>query len=156
MNVSMSDIRVRRPREHEALIHELQERGSFPAMRDVLLFAAAVGYRQGRRVPFSSSGEPIRYGILIQPPFGDTLVNLLATNVVTDDPEILDIFRLQERVTIFEEYANGGLEYIQEQVNARRRPPARIVIELVTQAFEDTGGVKPVTVDDLLQSITWG
>ena len=135
---------------------ELQDEAKFPYFRDILLFAAAVGYRQNRRVPFTSSGEPIRYETLTTPAFSETLVNMIAANVVTDDPEIMDGSRIEERIKIFEEYANGGLEYLQEQVNVRHQPAALVVIELVTEALTEDGGAKPVTVDDLLGGVNWG
>ena len=80
---------------------------------------------------------------------------MIAANVV-DDPEIMDDTRMDERFKIFEEYANGGLEYIQEQVNVRHQPAALVVIDLVTEAFADDSGAKPVSVDELLGGVTWG
>src|SRR3954468_3060443 len=134
---------------------ELQTEGKFPTYRDILLFAAAVGFRQDRRVPFTaSSGDPIRSDVLMAPGFSDTLINMIAANVV-DDPEIMDDTRMDERFKIFEEYANGGLEYIQEQVNVRHQPAALVVIDLVTEPFADNGGAKPVSVDELLGGVTW-
>lgn len=135
---------------------ELQSEGKFPTYRDILLFAAAVGYRQDRRVPFTAaSGDPIRSDVLMAPGFSDTLINMIAANVV-DDPEIMDDARMDERFKIFEEYANGGLEYIQEQVNVRHRPAAMVVIDLVTEAFAVDSGAKPVSVAELLGGVTWG
>jgi dnd system-associated protein 4 len=89
------------------------------------------------------------------PGFSDTLINMIAANVV-DDPEIMDDTRMDERFKIFEEYANGGLEYIQEQVNVRHQPAALVVIDLVTETFADDSGAKPVSVDELLGGVTWG
>lgn len=138
-------------------MQELQAEGKFPTYRDILLFAAAVGFRQQRRVPFTTaSGDPIRSDVLMAPGFSDTLINMIAANVVTDDPEIMDDTRMDERFKIFEEYANGGLEYIQDQVNVRHQPAALVVIDLVTEAFADDSGAKPVSVDELLGGVTWG
>ena len=157
MTTVPSEVRARRPQQHEALVQELQSDANFSTYRDILLFAAAVGFRQERRIPFTSaSGDPIRYETLTVPGFSDTLINMIAANVVTDDPEIMDGSRLEERISIFEDYANGGLEYIQEQVNVRHQPVDLVVIDLVTEAFTNDGGAKPVSVDDLLGSVTWG
>jgi dnd system-associated protein 4 len=136
-------------------MQELQSEGKFPTFRDVLLFAAAVGFRKDRRVAFTaSSGDPIRYEVLTAPGFSDTLINMIAANVI-DDPEIMDGTRVEERIKIFEEYANGGLEYMQEQVNVRHQPAALLVIDLVTEALSEAGGARPVSVDELLSGITW-
>ncbi len=138
-------------------MRELQIDAKFPTYRDILLFAAAVGYRQERRVPFSnSSGDPIRYETMTAPAFSDTLINMIAANVVADDPEVMDARRIEERIKIFEEYANGGLEYLQEQVNIRHKPANLVVIDLVADAFAKDGGAMPVSVDELLRGVSWG
>lgn len=156
MTATPGEVRARRPQHHAPLMQELQDEARFPTYRDILLFAAAVGFHQGRRVPFSaSSPDPIRYEVLTSPAFSDTLFNMVAANVVTDDPEIMDGPRLEERMRIFEEYANGGLEYIQEQVNVRHQPAALVVIDLVTEVFADDRGAKPVSIDDLLGAVDW-
>ncbi|QNE18704.1 DNA phosphorothioation-associated protein 4 [Kribbella qitaiheensis] len=157
MTIALADVRVRRPQQHEALMQELQNEANFPTFRDILLFSAAVGYRQERSVPFSAAaGDPIRYETLTGPAFSDTLVSMIAANVVAEDPEIMDAVRIEERIKIFEEYANGGLEFIQEQVNVRHQPAALVVVDLVAEAFTESGGAKPVSVDELLSGVTWG
>jgi dnd system-associated protein 4 len=136
---------------------EMQREAYFPTFRDILLFAGAVGFRNGRRVPVGAiSGDSIRYEVLVGPGFSDTLISMIAANVVSEDPEILDAARLEERVRIFEEYVNGGLEYIQEQVNVRHQPVALVVIDLVGEVLSGGGGVAPATVDELLSGVTWG
>lgn len=138
-------------------MQELQDEAKFPAFRDILLFAAAVGYRQGRRVAFSgSAGDPIRYEVLTGPNLSEALINMIAANVTPDDPEIMDDSRIEERIKIFEEYANGGLEYIQEQVNVRHQPAALVVLDLVTEAFSESKGAEPASVDELLGGVSWG
>ena len=136
---------------------ELQADGPFfPTFRDILLFAAAVGFRQARRILFTTaSGDPIRYETLTVPTFSEALINMIAANVVADDPEIMDPTRIEERIKIFEEYVNGGLEYLQEQVNVRHQPAALVVIDLVTEAFADDAGANPVSVDELLSGLSW-
>lgn len=156
MTTAQGEVRARRPQQHEALMQEMQNEAKFPTYRDILLFAAAVGFHQQRRVSFTaSSGDPIRYEVLTTPGFSDTLINMIAANVVSHDPEIMDGTRLEERVKIFEEFANGGLEYIQEQINVRRQPVDLVVIDLVTEVLADEGGAKPLSVDELLGGVTW-
>lgn len=156
MTTAPSEVRVRRPQQHETLMAELLEpEAGFPTLRDILLFAAAVGFRHERRVAFTGAGEPIRYETVTVPAFSEALVNMIAANAVTDDPEIMDGVRLEERIRIFEEYANGGLEYIQEQVNVRHQTAALVVAELVTEALSESGGAQPVLVDELLSGVNW-
>jgi len=88
MTSASIEARARRPQQHEALMQEMQNEAKFPTYRDILLFAAAVGFYQQRRVQFTtSSGDPIRYDVLIAPGFSDTLINMIAANEISDDPE---------------------------------------------------------------------
>ena len=156
MTASPGDVRVRRPQQHEALMIELPDEAAFSTFRDTLLFAAAIGVSFKRRVAFSSAaGDPIRYETLTGPSFSEALISMIAVNEIHDDPEIMDSSRLEERVKIFEEYANGGLEYIQEQVNVRHQTADLVVIGLVTEALVESGGAKPVSVDELLSGVSW-
>ena len=134
---------------------ELRDEAAFATFRDILLFAAAVGAHVKRRVPFTASGEPIRYETLKEPMFSETLINMIAANEASDDPEILDSTRAGERVRIFEEYANGGLEYIQEQVNVRHEPVNLVVIGLATDALARSGAAEAVSVEELLSGVSW-
>ena len=156
MTSSQTDVRARRPQEHAVLIEVLQEEAGFTTYRDVLLFAAAVGWGQDRRVPLKgSAGEGIRLEVLTNPAYSDSLISMIAVNAVSDDPEILDAARLEERIRIFEEYANGGLEYIQEQINTRRQTAALVVLDVVTNTLAHDGGIKPMSVEDLLGGAKW-
>jgi dnd system-associated protein 4 len=134
---------------------ELRNAAAFATFRDILLFAAAVGAHVGRRVPFTNSGEPIRYETLKEPMFSETLINMIAANEIADDPEIMDSSRIGERLRIFEDYANGGLEYIQEQVNTRHEPAEVVVISLVTEALAHSGTTEAVSVEELLSGVSW-
>ncbi|MCC2591827.1 hypothetical protein LKO27_00075 [Tessaracoccus sp. OS52] len=157
MNNPPADVRVRRPQQHERLMKELQDEGGFSTFRDILLLAAAVGYRFSRRVTYTeTAGDPIRYETLTGPAFSEALINMIAANVVKDDPEVMDSVRIEERVRIFEEYANGGLDYIQEQVNVRHKPAALVVGDLVYEALSGGGGATPASVEELLGGVTWG
>ncbi|RLK59606.1 DNA phosphorothioation-associated protein 4 [Actinokineospora cianjurensis] len=150
------DHRARRPAEHERLIHELRDDAGFGAYRDILIFAAALGFRNDRRKPVTKpAGDPIRYEVLISGSgYSEALINMIAVNV-SDDPEIMDDARLEERIKIFEEYANGGLDCIQEQINVRHQTAALVVTDLVTEALSDSGGATAASVEELLSSTTW-
>ncbi|MFE4650497.1 hypothetical protein [Streptomyces sp. NPDC056707] len=151
MTASFADVRARRPQQHEALMIELQNEAGFPTYRDILLFAAALGFSHDRHTPVTAThGDAIRYEVLTAPAFSEALINMIAANVITGDPEIMDAARIEERINIFETYANGGLEYIQEQINVRHQPAARVVIDLVTETFSGSSGAKPASVEELL------
>lgn len=151
--MSIGEVRVRRPADHEVLIKRMQEEGGFLYMRDVLLFAAGVGVNNNRRFSFQKSSEPIRYDTLTEPSFSGTFVSMLSAYTLPEDPEILAPERLDERVKIFEEYANGGLEYIQEAINMRKEPLNIVLRSLLNEALTDAGVAKPATIDELLKGI---
>ncbi|GGC53558.1 hypothetical protein IEU95_09950 [Hoyosella rhizosphaerae] len=156
MTTVPTDVRIRRPQQHEALMLELQEEAGFTTFRDIMLLAAAIGYHRSRRVRFTeTAGDPIRYETLTGPTFSEALINMIAANVIGDDPEIMDNVRIQERVEIFEEYMNGGLEYIQEQVNVRIQTAALVLIDLVSEALNDSSGATAASVDELLGGVSW-
>jgi hypothetical protein len=87
--------------------------------------------------------------------FSETLINMIAAREIADDPEIMDSTRAGERVRIFEEYANGGFEHIQEQVNVRHEPANLVVIGLVTEALARSGAAVAVSVEELLGRVSW-
>ncbi|QIP41486.1 hypothetical protein [Rhodococcus qingshengii] len=127
---------------------------SFPTNRDVLLFAAAIGVRFGRSAAFLNSGEPIKYDTLTAPTYADAFVSMIAANEI-EDPEILDTQRTDERIKIFERFANGGLEYIQELINTRGQPVELILADLVTDALSEGSHVAPASIEDLLGGRNW-
>ncbi|MFI8091467.1 DNA phosphorothioation-associated protein 4 [Streptomyces sp. NPDC086080] len=111
--------RFRRPAAHEDLIAALAgKEGPFNAMVDVLMFAAVLGRDKGKREPFDKAGEPIRLALVEGRQYGDVLIDMIAVAEEPNDPKILADERQPDRVEIFEEYANGGLNYIQGEINA--------------------------------------
>ena len=150
--MSNNDTRVRRPAQHEVLLQQLKEEAGFPTMKDILLFAAGVGVTQNRRVSFDKSGEPIRYDTLTSDGWSEPFISMIAAVAATGDPEVLEDARLGERISVFEEYANGGLEYIQEQVNVRKQSYEVVIQSLVLEALSDTQSAKPASIEDLLSS----
>lgn len=111
--------RFRRPAAHEELISALAGKdGPFNAMVDVLMFAAVLGRNKGKRESFDKTGEPIRLALIEGRQYGDVLIDMIAVAEEPNDPKILADERQPDRVEIFEEYANGGLNYIQGEINA--------------------------------------
>lgn len=111
--------RFRRPAAHEDLIAALAgKEGPFNAMVDVLMFAAVLGRNKGKREPFDKAGEPIRLALIEGRQYGDVLIDMIAVAEEPNDPKILADERQPDRVEIFEEYANGGLNFIQGEINA--------------------------------------
>ncbi|MGV9456361.1 DNA phosphorothioation-associated protein 4 [Streptomyces sp. NPDC003635] len=142
--------RFRRPAQHEDLLNQLQSKdGPFRTLVDTIMFAAALGQRKQRREPFDKAGEPIRLSLMEGRHYGDVLIDMLAAVEVQDDPKILADDRLDERVRIFEEYANGGLSYIRGELNTAATSNLDVLISnLVMEAL-----TAPADEDDEVAAI---
>jgi dnd system-associated protein 4 len=81
--------------------------GIFKSRQKVLMFAAALGVKKGERRPLDKRGESIRYSIF-QRAIDDTFIGAVAI-AATADLRVLSSERIDERITIFEEYAHAGL-----------------------------------------------
>ena len=122
--------RLNRPKDKDELLQQLTEQGPFQDNRDVLVFAAALGWHEGRHVPLGAKGEPIRWETATNRRGTEPLINMIAA-VRTGDPEILAADRFDERLEIFEEYANGGLELLRSLLASDPRPPVDVLLGLV-------------------------
>lgn len=117
----MADRRVRIAKDKAALVKALsdEKNGTFQAYADVIVFAAALGAKRKKSVPLeeiSKEPEPIKQSIFANRGY-DPVINLLAI-AHTKDPKILasDETSEGERIIIFEEYANGGLEILEDKL----------------------------------------
>lgn len=153
--MSAVDLRVRRPRDKDVLLQQLRDEGGFPTMRDALLFAAAIGFERGQFEPFEVSSEPIRYETLIDPAYADTLVLMLAAAAHPEDPEVVGHNRLEDAVKVFEAYANGGLSFLQGEINSSRETADQVCLRLTSQALANDVASRP-RIDALAEELTWG
>jgi dnd system-associated protein 4 len=121
--MSINKIRVAKDKAAlvQALINANEKTSPFQTYVEVMVFAAALGAKRKKKVPLGeiSRREP---GPIEQEYFAtkgyDTLIKLLAIAEIKN----IDILSLNEqkyddeRTHIFEEYANGGLEILQEEL----------------------------------------
>ena len=116
----MPERRIRIPADKvlfvKSMLNDREGKGPFELQAQVIAFAAAYGAKYGERLPFSKTGEPIRYGVFVGEKL-DTLINLLAITH-TGDPKILARNDEMEdlRATIFEEFANSGLSLLEDKL----------------------------------------
>lgn len=136
----MADRRIHIPKEHEEFINRLcnandeEYNGPFKTKADALAFAAAYGASLGKRIELSETvRDPIRKVVFDSAGYG-TLINLLAV-ADTENPNVLAITdeKEDERATIFEEYANGGLTHL-AQVCANDTNLANSILLIVNQS----------------------
>lgn len=115
----MAESRIRIAKDKADLVRALRDgsdaNGPFKTYADVVAFAAVLGAQRGVRATFqevSDNPEPIPQEIFASRKY-DKLIQLLAA-IESRDPKILietDVVE-QDRVKIFEEFANSGLELI--------------------------------------------
>ena len=115
---------VRREVRHEVLVkmlaekaHPRTQRSLFPTMRELLCFAAALGFEQQRRKPLEGKTAEIDGRIFENLEVATDMVYLVAL-AGAGDVNILQPEREEDAVAIFEEYANGGLEILSEWMAA--------------------------------------
>lgn len=116
-------IRVARDKAElvQALVGGNSSSSPFQTYADVLVFAAAFGARWGKRLPLSaiSTKEPGPISLEIFVSRGYEVAMKLLAIAETKDPKILSVSDSNaeaQRIEIFEEYANGGLEKLQEEL----------------------------------------
>ncbi len=118
----MASYRVRIAREKAELVQALGDfgdaNGPFQTYADVIAFAAMLGAKYQQRLSLGAiSQEPSPISLDVFQSRGyDPLIQLLAI-IETQDPHVISPFDSeagQRRVEIFEEYANGGLQKLQE------------------------------------------
>ncbi len=143
---------INRSRVHEEMVQRLStqkppnsERTLFPTIRELLCFAALLGYSEGRKVPLDKSAgvEDISYQQFERGEAED-LIWLVAL-ADTKNPEVLKDGEEVRCAEIFEEYANGGLYIIREALTSSGGEFAErdIVEMLMERDFLDTEDSEP-------------
>lgn len=125
------DLRIRRPSKHGQLIKQLVE-STGANMRDLLLTAAGIGFKHNISESFSSSDEKIRWDIFESKIYASSFISMLAITPPNDDSDFSEEEieeRYENRYLIFEEFACGGLSWIQEQAQAQDRQAGLILAE---------------------------
>jgi len=157
MSDNSADRRVRQPKDKAALFDQLLHDGDgpFSTKADVMIFAAALGWSKQRRVGFEESLEPIRYQVVRRSSTVEGFINALSVLEHADDPQIMSDDRLADRITVFEEYANGGLIEIQSELNTSRATVKEVLAELVRSAGREPADDLPSELQKLLGPGEW-
>lgn len=136
----MADTRIKVAKDKAQLLKALrtsdETTGPFQSYVDALVFAAALGAKQGKREPikeYSREIDPIRQDIFYGKGY-DQVINLLAIEAKTN-PRILasDEQSEEEKIRIFEEYANAGLEIIESLLKGSIEYSEQILLFLASE-----------------------
>lgn len=133
----MADKRIKIARDKAKLVKELKASddttGPFQTYVDVMVFAAALGVKRKKRVPlveFAKDLDPIRRDYF-ESNRCELLINLLAIAETQEQNILADNEKINEqRIKIFEEYANGGLEILQDELRGAVDYSERIILIL--------------------------
>jgi len=140
----MSINRIRVAKDKAEFVQSLVEGGDYTApfqtFADVLAFAASLGSKYQKKVPLKEIAQkdpaPIALEIFISRGY-DSLIKLIAI-ATTKNPNILSPYDLtvqEERIKIFEEYANGGLEILQDELRGAVDYTERLLLVLSNERF---------------------
>ena len=89
-----------------------KEEGVFATLKSALVFAAAVGFKQKARLEFSEGGEPIAFTLFDEHQEQPFIYSLALTEF--NDVSYLREEKFFEAIRVFEEYAAGGLQYLDD------------------------------------------
>lgn len=104
--------RVRRPKQYDSFLNLLKDKdeGVFTTLKSALVFAAAVGFKHKIKLEFLEPGEPINYNLFND--FKDKPFIYAMALTEFDDVSYLHEDKFIETIRLFEEYAAGGLQYL--------------------------------------------
>ncbi len=143
---------INRSRIHEDMVQRLAvqklpdaNRTLFPTIRELLCFAALLGYSENRRSPLDKAAgvEDVSYQQFERGDAED-LIYLIAL-AETKDLEVLKDGEESRCAEIFEEYVNGGLQIIHEaMLRGGGEYPDRDILELLNECgFLDSTDGEP-------------
>lgn len=138
--MSASKIRIAKDKADlvKSLLIAKETTGPFQTYADIIVFAAALGAKRKKRVPLEeiSKRDPLPIGIEIFVSRGyDVAIKLLAiaetkdVNIISPNDENAE----SQRIQIFEEYANGGLEILADELRGSVDYSERLLLMLISE-----------------------
>jgi dnd system-associated protein 4 len=154
-NLPVSEHRIRVARDKAELVKSLiasaENNSPFQTYADVILFAAVLGAKQKQRTPLGEISKkepgPISIEIFIARGY-DPVMKLIAIAATENINVILPVGGAstvsnraefeQQRIQIFEEYANGGLDILDRELRGAVDYTERILLMLSVAASRQT------------------
>jgi dnd system-associated protein 4 len=124
----------------------------FETYVELLCFSACLGYSRGSRVPFDATAEAVPWHIF-ENRGKAAVVNLVAA-VASDDFGIVGSDRFKDKLTVFEEYANGGLELLSQLIEKSPKTPFDVVRDLILGS-QAPSGASGASIDQLAKDLSW-
>jgi dnd system-associated protein 4 len=151
----MSENRIRVAKDKAELVKSLiassENNSPFGTFADVILFAAVLGAKHKQRRPLGEISKkepgPISIEIFLARGY-DPVMKLIAIaateNINVISPDRSDVE--QQRIQIFEEYANGGLEILDRELCGAVDYTERILLMLSVDANRSANPNAPKTI----------
>ncbi len=124
------------------LLDSKETRSAFQTYADILVFAASFGIKNHKKVSLKeishSEPAPISLEVFVSRGY-DWVIKLIAVTD-TQDTKILSDYEPNaeaKRVKIFEEYANGGLEKLREELRGAVDYTERLLLILNAERFQE-------------------
>ncbi|NER48345.1 MAG: DNA phosphorothioation-associated protein 4 [Symploca sp. SIO1A3] len=126
----------------QALTASKDTTGPFQTYADVVVFAATLGAQRNKRIPLGtiSKKEPAPIGLEIFVSRGYDLVLKLIAIAETKDTKIIspsDNVAQEKRIRIFEEYANGGLDILRDELRGAVDYSEQLLLLLSAERFQE-------------------
>jgi dnd system-associated protein 4 len=131
----MSYRRIRRPKNQEHIYKELtdaDEFGVFQSYKDLFMMAGVVGFTEKKRKSFEGSLEGISWNIF-NLETDEAVINAIALTD-TKEPSIINTQSsddFNDKITIFEEYAAGGIEILYKKLSDNPRNALDVLYEYI-------------------------
>lgn len=153
---------LRRRKQWNGLVDRLTEekdpttsQTAFPTLRELMCFAASLGFEQGKRTPLGEETVDFVEGRVF--PRSDIALDLLYLVALASerDVSIVDDEHEEHALTVFEEYANSGFTILDTWIKAHpsdESPIRSLMMDLqhhgyLTQEGMDEGADSDVTFD---------
>lgn len=151
---------VRRSKRHEGLVRQLAEtnhpnasRPIFPTMRELMCFAAVLGFEKNRKKPIDAAVSEIDGRTFENHQQSLDLIYLIAI-ADSKDAEVLRENNEDQCLTIFEQYAEAGFEEIAAWL--RERPEDENGDSAIIEALQKRGFLgEGRSVDDAIHDVTF-
>lgn len=113
------------------------ETAALPTLKDAFVFAAAVGYANGRRVPFAGRRQHVGFWRAFTSQEDVPLFQALAIAETGDPAVVADTGRI---LSIVEQYANGGIDIM----DTYRRGSRDATVVALAALVSEVGGPRPI------------
>lgn len=131
----MAKRRIRRPKEQEELYKKLTSSespiGAFDSYKDLFMLAGVIGYKIQKKRPFKETTEGIAWSVFNL----DTDYTVITSIAILDSKDITLLRDNDEthddKLTIFEEYAAEGVNYIYNHILNSSRNSNDVLYEYV-------------------------